>query len=331
MEPARHSIIARHLGKRYGHTTALDGLSFAVRKGEVVGFLGPNGAGKSTTLRILSGLLPATTGAAWVEGVPVAWFPHKVKPLVGYMPENNPLPEDLRVVEYLRWRGRLKGLSGRLLTSRVDEVLEICDLAHKARRKVIGALSKGFRQRVGIADAILAQPPVTILDEPTIGLDPHQIIMIRDLIQHLRGRTTVILSSHILSEVEMLCDRVLILNHGRLVAAGTRDELRAEFMPGSCYQLEVAAERAVVEAALADLPGEWRVRRCEEPAADGYRRVRVATPDSTHRAAELLAHLQPHPTLRLRGLQRINPSLEEIFLAATQRSWELGHEELAKP
>jgi len=214
------------LVKTYGGTTAVNDISFTVARGEIVGFLGPNGAGKSTTMRILTGYLPATSGSVHLCGLPVATRPDEVKRRIGYLPENNPLPEDMRVSEYLYFRGRLKEVSRRQLGPRIDEVLEICDLK-RVRHRIIGQLSKGYRQRVGIAEAILAEPPVIIMDEPTIGLDPHQILIVRDLIAGLRGRMTVIISSHILPEIEVTCDRVLIINQGRVVAQGTPAEVLA--------------------------------------------------------------------------------------------------------
>src|SRR5882757_11230164 len=180
------TIEVSHLVKTYGPLTAVNDLSFTVARGEIIGFLGPNGAGKSTTMRILTGYLPANSGTVRICGHSVATEPDAVKRLVGYMPENNPLPDDMRVSEYLYFRGRLKEVARRMLGPRIDEVLEICDLK-RVRHKIIGKLSKGFRQRVGIAEAILAEPPLIIMDEPTIGLDPHQILIVRDLIASLRG------------------------------------------------------------------------------------------------------------------------------------------------
>jgi ABC-2 type transport system ATP-binding protein len=323
------SIEARNLTRYFGRSAAVRDLTFTIRQGEVVGFLGPNGAGKTTTLRILTGLLAADCGEAWVAGIPVACDPGAVRVKIGYMPENNPLPEDMRVTEYLRFRARLKGLSGRRLRQRIDAVLDICDLHRKTRRKVIGALSKGFRQRVGIADAILAEPEITILDEPTIGLDPHQVILIRELINQLRGHTTVIFSSHILAEVEVLCDRVLILNQGRLVATGTPAQLRKEFLPGSGYLLEIAATRAAVEARLDTLAEGLRIVAWDAIEPAGYARVRVdATAGNGDLSEQLLSALHGAPGIRLRALRRTQPSLEDIFLAATRRSWELGTEEV---
>ena len=219
------AIEVSHLVKTFAGVTAVNDVSFTVEKGEIIGFLGPNGAGKSTTMRMLTGYMPATSGSISICGYPVATQSEEIKRRVGYMPENNPLPEDMRISEYLYYRGRLKEVPRSKLGSRIDEVLEVCDLK-RVRHRIIGQLSKGYRQRIGIAEAILAEPPVIIMDEPTIGLDPHQIIIVRDLIASLRGRMTVIISSHILPEIEMTCDRVLIINQGRVVAQGTPAALR---------------------------------------------------------------------------------------------------------
>jgi len=233
------SIRVENLTRKFGRLNAVKDISFTVNKGEVVGFLGPNGAGKSTTMRILCGIMQATSGSAWIEGVSVAQDPQRVKQLIGYMPENNPLPENLRVAEYLDFRARLKGVPRKELRATVKKVMDTCDLARTAQRKIIGTLSKGFRQRVGIADALLGDPKLIIMDEPTIGLDPHQIQGIRKLIDQLRGNMTVVLSSHILPEIERSCDRVIIINQGRVVAAGTSAQLRQEFLPGNRFEIEI--------------------------------------------------------------------------------------------
>ena len=215
-----YSIEVNHLTKHYGRIAAVQDVSFSLKKGEIVGFLGPNGAGKSTTMKILTGLVPANSGSAYICGIPVSTHPEEIKRKIGYMPENNPLPMDMRVREYLRFRGKLKEIPGPKLRKRIEYVLDLCDLV-RARRRVIGALSKGYRQRIGIAEAILSDPEVIIMDEPTIGLDPHQILKIRDLISSLKGRMSVIISSHILPEIELTCDRVIIINRGFIVAKGT--------------------------------------------------------------------------------------------------------------
>jgi ABC-2 type transport system ATP-binding protein len=233
------TIEVENLKKNYGSLTAVNDLSFSVKRGEIVGLLGPNGAGKSTTMRILTGYLPATSGSVKICGLPVASHPELTKHHIGYMPENNPLPDDLRVSEYLWYRGRLKEVPRGKLRQRIDEVLELCDLK-RSRHRILGRLSKGTKQRVGIAEAILAEPAVIIMDEPTIGLDPHQILIVRDLISSLRGRMSVIISSHILPEIEVTCDRVLIINGGRIVAAGSPAELRREIFGQTSYRVEIS-------------------------------------------------------------------------------------------
>jgi len=326
MENTTKSIEALNLSKYYGSAPAIRNLSFSIDHGEVVGFLGPNGAGKSTTMRILTGLLPATSGEAWVRGVSVARHPERIKRMIGYMPENNPLPEDMRVQEYLRFRARLKEIPWRRQRARVAEVLELCDLHRRVRRKLIGTLSKGYRQRVGIADAILSEPEVTIMDEPTIGLDPHQILLIRELINGLRGKTTVILSSHILAEVEMSCDRVLIINQGTLVAAGTPAQLRREFIRGSRYELEAAGAETAVTAALQAVDPLMRLRPMPAIGGarpEGFQRWLATTDNEDDDSEALAARLFATPGIRLRAFGRVEPRLEDIFLAATRRNWEV--------
>ncbi len=321
------AIEARDLTKVYGAVRAIDRVTFRVARGEVVGFLGPNGAGKSTTMRILCGLNAATSGVAHICGIPVASHPQEVKKHIGYMPEHNPLPEDMRVVEYLRFRARLKGV--RRVSARVDEVMELCDLHRKARRRVIGTLSKGFRQRVGIADAILSEPEVIVMDEPTIGLDPHQILGIRRLIAGLRGRMTVVISSHILPEIEVCCERVIIINQGRIVASGTSEALRREFLPRSQYRLSVAgADSKLLLVRLQEADAGLRMVSQGEPDGDEFRNYVLETEVGEPIGEKLAALVHSIPGAKLRELSRREPSLEEIFMAATRRGWD---EPLARP
>lgn len=322
------AIEVTDLVKSYAGMTAVNGISFTLKRGEILGFLGPNGAGKSTTMRILTGYLPATSGQVHICGVPVASQPAAVKRHIGYMPENNPLPEDMRVSEYLYFRGRLKEISRSKLGPRIDEVLELCDLK-RVRHKIIGKLSKGFRQRVGIAEAILAEPPVIIMDEPTIGLDPHQILIVRDLIASLRGRMTVIISSHILPEIEMTCDRVLIINQGHIVAQGTPDELRRDILGHSIYTLDLAGDPDELATALTELEPTLKISESSEPAADGFRTFTLTTARDDDLGEELLRTLKT-PEFRLRSLSRSHPTLEDVFLAATRRSWDVKAEDLPK-
>ena len=311
------AVVAERLTKRYGSLTAVEDLSFSVAPGEIVGFLGPNGAGKSTTMRILSGTMSGTSGRAAIWGVSVALDPAGAKRHLAYMPENNPLPEDLRVEEYLTLRASLKDVAPDRVDERVRRVMEDCDLTRRASGRLIGQLSKGFRQRVGIADALLAEPRVVILDEPTIGLDPHQILGIRDLIRSLRGKMAVLISSHILHEVEQVCDKVVIINRGRLVAQGRTEDLRRELLPEAAFTVVTRADEAALLAAC---------RRAEAAAevavvtsADGWNTFRVALPAGSP-ARETLAATLIGAGLALREIAEEKFGLEDIFLAATRRA-----------
>jgi ABC-2 type transport system ATP-binding protein len=320
-EPLPNTIVASHLVKSYAGVVAVNDISFSVARGEILGLLGPNGAGKSTTMRILTGYLPASSGSVSICGFPVATEPDEIKRRIGYMPENNPLPDDMRVSEYLYFRGRLKEVPRGKLGPRIDEVLELCDLK-RIRHKIIGRLSKGYRQRVGIAEAILAEPPVIIMDEPTIGLDPHQILIVRDLIASLRGRMTVIISSHILPEIEVTCDRVLIINQGRIVAQGTPPELRREILGHSTYELRYAGDAARLPALLAAFEPTLRIAEESEPDEGGFRTALLTTARDDELGEGLLAALLGQG-YRLRSLSRAHPTLEDVFLAATRRSWDV--------
>ena len=315
------SIRVKDLTRQYGALTAIHKVNFTVNPGEVVGFLGPNGAGKSTTMRILSGIMSATSGSAWVGGICVAQNPHEVKRKIGYMPENNPLPDDMRVVEYLRFRSRLKEVPRHKLHATVQEAMEICDLARTARRKIIGTLSKGFRQRVGIADALLGDPEIIIMDEPTIGLDPHQIQGIRKLIDNLRGKHTVIISSHILPEIERSCDRVIIINRGRIVAAGTSTELREEFLPSNRFSLIVEGNETAVATCIASRGIDAAILE-STPIAENRSELNLRVENEGTLGPQLIQLLSNQREFILHSLAPREPNLEEIFLAATKRSWE---------
>jgi len=219
-------IVVQDLTKYYGEYPAVRGVSFEVPRGQVVGFLGPNGAGKSTTMRILAGYLTATSGKASIDGRDVFWDPIEARRRIGYMPESCPLYSDMRVDEYLKFRGGLKGLDRATRRKRIDHVLGKCWLTD-VKRQIIGTLSKGYRQRVGLADALLADPPVLILDEPTAGLDPTQIRETRKLIRELGNQHTMLLSTHILHEVEMACDTIIIIDQGLVKEHGTLAGVRA--------------------------------------------------------------------------------------------------------
>src|SRR6266550_2369028 len=240
-------IEVANLTKRYAGKTALADISFTVARGEIVGLLGPNGAGKSTTMRILSCYLPATSGTVRVAGLDVFRESEEVRRHIGYMQENNPLHHEMRVREYLRFRARLKGLGGRRSRERVDTVMEQCSLTDVSCR-IVGHLSKGYRQRVGLADALVHEPELLILDEPTIGLDPHQIRTVRQLIKSLAGKHTVLISTHILPEVEMMCGRVLIMLGGRVLASDTPENLQRRMAGGNQIIAEIAAPEADLRA-----------------------------------------------------------------------------------
>jgi ABC-2 type transport system ATP-binding protein len=240
-------ITVQGLTKRYARTLAVDHISFEVKKGQIVGFLGPNGAGKTTTMRILTCFLPPSEGTATVAGFDVLEQPMEVKKRIGYLPETPPVYQEMEVQEYLTFVGKLKGMSGQSLANRVTEVAERCAVAD-VRSKLIGKLSKGYRQRVGLAQAIIHNPEVLILDEPTAGLDPKQIIETRDLIRGLAGDHTIILSTHILPEVEQTCEQVLIINKGKLVATDSVHNLQARARGAESVMLEVEARNGSLDA-----------------------------------------------------------------------------------
>lgn len=317
-----NSVVVRRLTKIYGGVKAIDNVSFRIGKGEVVGFLGPNGAGKSTTMRIISGLMPATSGSVSICGESVAINPDAARRHIGFMPENNPLPEDLRVREYLTFRAGIKGVPRSEIRARVDESMDICQLLRKASNKIIGNLSKGFRQRVGIADAILSRPEVIIMDEPTIGLDPHQILAIRALINSLRGKMSVIISSHILPEIELMCDRVMIINQGTIVASGSPESLRKEFISRDKYGISLKADPAKMREMLGRICSRVEIVSESKPDSAGYYDYILSTDENSDLGCTLIREFSKDSALGLREVYHKKPSLEEIFMAATRRSWE---------
>ena len=234
------AIAVRNLTKLYGTEKAVNDISFDVKTGEILGFLGPNGAGKTTTMKIITCYMPPTSGVVEVEGLDIADHSFEVRKKIGYLPEMNPLYLDMNVVEYLEYSARLHGLKNPLLRSRLKEMIDVCGIAD-VRHKDIGELSKGFRQRVGLAQAMIHDPEVLILDEPTSGLDPNQIVEIRNLIRQLGRAKTVVLSTHILSEVQATCDHVIIVNEGTIVADGTLEQLQQDFRGSEKISLELKA------------------------------------------------------------------------------------------
>ena len=317
-----NSVVVRRLTKVYGGVKAIDNVSFRIGKGEVVGFLGPNGAGKSTPMRIISGLMPATSGSVSICGESVAINPDAARKHIGFMPENNPLPEDLRVREYLTFRAGIKGVPRSEIRARVDESMDICQLLRKASNKIIGNLSKGFRQRVGIADAILSRPEVIIMDEPTIGLDPHQILAIRALINSLRGKMSVIISSHILPEIELMCDRVMIINQGTIVASGSSESLRKEFISREKYGISLRADPSKMREMLGRICSGVEIVSESKPDSAGYYDYILSTDENSDLGCTLIREFSKDSAFGLREVYHKKPSLEEIFMAATRRSWE---------
>ncbi len=304
-------ITVRGLTKYYGSLPAIRDVSFDVAAGEVLGFLGPNAAGKTTTMRILTGYLPPTAGQAVVAGYDVVEQSLEARRHIGYLPESVALYPEMSVRSYLEFMAALRGVGpARRRKQRVDEVMDRCQVAHMADRP-IGKLSRGYRQRVGLAQALVHDPEVLILDEPTVGLDPAQIIEVRDLIRELGRDHTIILSTHILSEVEHVCQRVMIIHQGRIVAEDTRDRLRARLKGGELLYLEAAgASQEEIAAGLRSLPHVQDVR----PLGDNAYQVTCSL-GSDIRAS--LAQFVVQKGWQLLELRRERISLEEIFLQLT--------------
>ena len=307
-------IAVSNLTKRYAGRTAVDDISFTVGRGEIVGLLGPNGAGKSTTMRVLAGFMPATTGTVRVAGFDVFHDSDEVRRRIGYMPENNPLYPEMRVREYLKFRARLKGLGWKKSRERVTTVMEQCGLTDVGRR-IIGQLSKGYKQRVGLADALVHDPELIILDEPTIGLDPHQIRSVRALIKSLAGKHTVLISTHILPEVEMMCGRVLIMFDGRVLASDTPENLQRRMAGGSQVIAEIAAPEPALRAALENLVA---VEQFDVAAAEGEFFRCALTPRDGADVRPVVFALARENGWTLRELTRSRHSLEDIYVQVTK-------------
>jgi len=306
-------IKVENLTKRFGLTRAVDNVSFHVGRGEIVGFLGPNGAGKTTTMRILACFIAPTAGTVMIDGLDALRDSLEVRRRIGYLPENVPLYSEMRVREYLEFRGRLKGLGGRRLRARVDEVISRCSLG-EVRRSVIGVLSKGYRQRVGLADALVHDPEVLLLDEPTIGLDPNQIRHIRDLIRSLAANHTILLSTHILPEAEMICGRVLIMHRGRVLASDTADNL-VRMIRGSMRVVVEASggPRDALRDALAGVAGVIGVSA--EFSGDWHRFSCACEAGADPRAGIFRAIAGRGWVLRELRVERTN--LEDVFVSLT--------------
>jgi ABC-2 type transport system ATP-binding protein len=312
-------ITVRNLTKRYARTVAVDEISFEVAKGQIVGFLGPNGAGKTTTMRMLTCFLPPSSGTASVAGFDVLEKPLEVKKRIGYLPETPPIYPEMETSEYLEFVGKLKGLSGSDLQKRVDYVCGRCAIAD-VRNKLLGKLSKGYRQRVGLAQAIIHNPDVLILDEPTAGLDPKQINETRDLIKSLAGDHTIILSTHILPEVEQTCEQVIIINKGKLVATDSVRNLRARARGAESVLVEIAGrngnlEAPIVQHKLEQVSGVSRVLVKQQ--IDGRGVFEVESQKGRLVRGDL-ARAVVESGWDLNEMRSAAMSLEEIFLQLTQ-------------
>ena len=310
MHPA---IAITELSKRYDAVTALSKITLEVPPGEIMGFLGPNGAGKTTTLRILTGMIAPSDGSVRIDGLDVTERPVEVRRRIGYLPENVALYPELRVDEYLSYRARIKGVAGGDRRARIAAAVEQCALGD-VQRRLIGRLSKGYRQRVALADCLLAQPKILILDEPTVGLDPHQIRQTRELITTLGRSATILLSTHILPEVEMICHRVAIIHQGRIVAVDTPAQLRQRLRGTQLLRVQLRGEPSAIEGALKQLPGIARASVVGH--TDGFAAAEVeAAPGADVR--EVIFRLAVERQWTLRELSQAQASLEDVFIHLT--------------
>lgn len=308
-------IEVQNLSKRYGRHTAVKDISFEVGPGKIVGFLGPNGAGKTTTLRMLTGYLPPSSGSAQIAGYDMFRQSLKARKHIGYMPENVPLYDEMRVREYLRYRAQLKGLSGKTLRSHINEAMELCSLTD-VRRKMIKTLSKGYRQRVGLADALVHKPDLLILDEPTNGLDPNQIRSIRKLIKRLGETHTIMVSTHILSEVEMICDHVIIIDGGTIKATGSPAELVSQMRAAGKITLEIKADPEQAAQALTELNSIKKI--IQEDSEEPWTKFSILV-DAHTDTRERIAHLAASHHWPIRTLHRHKATLEEVFVELTRK------------
>ncbi len=307
------SITVRNLEKVYGTQKAVNDISFDVRSGEILGFLGPNGAGKTTTMKIITCYMPQTAGTVEVDGLNTATHSLEVRRKIGYLPENNPLYPEMNVLEYLEYAAQLQAMKPTTIAPRIKEIVHLCGL-EKVRHKDIGELSKGYRQRVGLAQAMIHSPEVLILDEPTSGLDPNQIVEIRNLIKQLGRAKTVILSTHILSEVQATCDRVLIINEGKIVADGTPEKLQQDFQGAESLTLELmtgaSSPLEQVSPKLRTLNGVGSVELLGQKNGTSRFMLHVAKGTDVREAAFRLAVAEGWVILEM---HRKTTSLEEVF------------------
>ncbi|MDR2776582.1 MAG: ABC transporter ATP-binding protein [Puniceicoccales bacterium] len=307
------AIVVSELTKKYCGQVALNAVSFSIKKGGVVGLIGPNGAGKSSILKILAGIIAGTSGDVIINGYSVAENVMRAKQYVSFMPENNPLPDHLRVGEYLRFRAELKGIPTGKIRQSAEKVMRQCDLYYEARYRMIKTLSKGYRQRVGIADAMLGNSEIVILDEPTIGLDPYQIIGVRKIIDANKGTRTILLSSHILSELETVCDNFIIINRGRIMATGSLDELSNNVQGKNIFCARIGGdEQAIRENFQGVQIIEFKQSLCKEEYM-----IKFEATEEAYRL--LLLKISGNRELFVRKIGHMEYSLEEIFLNSTRR------------
>lgn len=308
-------IEVKNLVKKYGDHTAVDHLSFQIEKGKIYGFLGPNGAGKSTTMNMITGYIASTEGTVSIDGYDILEEPEKAKKCIGYLPEQPPLYLDMTVLEYMKFAADLKKIPKDKKKAMIEEVMDMVKITDMKNR-LIKNLSKGYRQRVGLAQAILGYPEVIILDEPTVGLDPKQIIEIRDLIKSLKKKHTVILSSHILSEVSAVCDYVLIISHGKLVASDTPDNLSKLAAGANNINLLAKGEKDNIRQHLLEIPGVKEITIDKKTGVEGWN-ITVSTEENRDIRGEIFYKMAENhcPILEM---QSRKVSLEEIFLELTE-------------
>lgn len=315
---AEKSIVVEDLAKNYGDFWALNGISFQVEPGEIVGFLGPNGAGKSTTMKILTCFMAAARGKAKVAGFDVYEDSEKVRQKIGYLPESVPLYDDMMVYDYLKFIAEIRGVPADKRHEAVKRAAKLTGLEPMIAKNII-ELSKGYRQRVGLAQAIIHEPEVVILDEPTSGLDPNQIVEIRDLIKEIGKQKTVIFSTHILQEVAAVCDRIIVINHGRIVADGTVDELSALVAEADSGLLVTAPSKSAVRTRLASLPGVTAIEELKQLGDETLYRL-----DCRDAAQARVAVFGVAEELGVSEVKQHQPSLEDVFRALTSGEGELA-------
>ena len=302
-----------NLTKKYNSVKVLDNISFEVKKGEILGFLGPNGAGKTTTMKILTGYIAPTEGQITVDNINVQEDSYSVRQKIGYLPENNPLYEDMKVIEYLKFVAGMREVKDK---SKIESIIKTCGLT-TVTEKNIGELSKGFRQRVGLASALMHDPEILILDEPTSGLDPNQIVEIRKLIKEIGEKKTVILSTHILPEVQATCNQVIIINDGKIVASGTIEEIQQKAQGKQEIYIKVKGHEHEVKKALSEIPevGKFEKVDEEEKGLAGYR---IEAPAEKDLREAIVSSLAKHG-LAMYELRKVQVSLEDVFRELTTK------------